>query len=246
MKIDKDEFNHQKIELHKLASLGELAVSLAHEISSPLTFISGNVYFLKKLLKKDKFDSDLFHKYTDNIEQTVQRISKITKGLLAFSRSEDGDEFKTESIQSILEMSLVFCSEKLKNQNICLTHNLAENDLKIECQSTQISQIFLNLLNNAHDAIKKLEEKWIRIEIVDLDQFVEIKVTDSGKGISADIQNKIMQPFFTSKKMGEGTGLGLSVSTRIIQNHSGKLFLNSEALNTQFVIQLPKQQIQKN
>jgi len=98
-------------------------------------------------------------------------------------------------------------------------------------------------LNNAHDAIAARAEKWIKISVVDGNGFLEIKVTDSGTGISAEIREKIFQPFFTTKEIGKGTGMGLSISSGIIKNHCGELRVDEKCPNTCFSIRLPKKQL---
>ena len=111
--------------------------------------------------------------------------------------------------------------------------------------STQISQVLLNLLNNAHDAIKELGEnpKWIQIDVHKKDEkYIQLSVTDCGHGIPKQHLNKIMQPFFTTKEVGKGTGLGLSISSEIIKNHGGSLTYDAQSKHTRFVIELPMRQ----
>ena len=103
----------------------------------------------------------------------------------------------------------------------------------------------VNLLNNAADAVSFLDEKWVKIEIQEMNGKIEILVTDSGQGIPEEIREKILEPFFTTKEIGEGTGIGLSISQNIIRNHSGSLSVNSDCKNTQFIIKLPKKHIGK-
>jgi signal transduction histidine kinase len=105
--------------------------------------------------------------------------------------------------------------------------------------------VILNLLNNSVDAISELKEKWIEIVVAETASCIEVKITDSGRGIPKEIQNKIFNPFFTTKVVGKGTGLGLSISKGIIEAHGGHFQINNECPNTQFVIQLPKCQNQK-
>ncbi|HEX4924120.1 MAG TPA: ATP-binding protein, partial [Bdellovibrionales bacterium] len=115
-------------------------------------------------------------------------------------------------------------------------------ELVIACRPTQISQVLLNLLNNAHDAVAEQTEKWVKLDVRDLGDSVELSVTDSGAGIPPEIQEKIMQPFFTTKQIGEGTGLGLSISKGLVDSHHGQLRLDAKSKNTRFVVLLPKTQ----
>ena len=98
----------------------------------------------------------------------------------------------------------------------------------------------MNLINNAKDAILPLEERWIKVEVLDRGGWVDVAVTDSGKGVSKELLEKIMLPFFTTKPMGKGSGLGLSVSRAILENHGGSLRIDANSPNTRFIVSLPK------
>ena len=110
----------------------------------------------------------------------------------------------------------------------------------MNCRSTQIEQVLLNLLSNSYDAIVNTPGPWILIVVKSNGQTAEISVTDSGKGIAPEIVSKIMQPFYTTKEVGKGTGLGLSISLGIIKSHHGEFYYDQNSKNTRFVIQLPK------
>lgn len=114
--------------------------------------------------------------------------------------------------------------------------------LEIECHSIKISQVLLNLLNNAYDAIQNQKEKWIKVEIIERQHEIDLIVTDSGNGIPVSVQKRMMQPFFTTKDIGKGTGLGLSISQGIVTSHHGKINIDNASMNTRFVITLPKRQ----
>jgi len=119
-------------------------------------------------------------------------------------------------------------------------------DLCFEGREVEISQVVLNLLSNASDAIETLSDKWIKLSVFSRQDFVEIHITDSGDGIRPEIRKKIFQPFFTTKAIGRGTGMGLSISSGIIQKHRGELQIDSQNPNTCFIIRLPKKQQSSN
>lgn len=147
------------------------------------------------------------------------------------------------SVNAIIEETLSLCREKFYNHGIQITVNIElELTYMVECRSVEISQVFLNLLNNSHDAILDLNEKWIKIDVKDSGEYVEVSITDSGSGIPKEIQDKMMQPFFTTKEVGKGTGLGLSISRGIIDSHQGKMYIDPNNKNTCFIIKLPKVQ----
>ena len=115
-------------------------------------------------------------------------------------------------------------------------------DLPLDCRPVQISQVLLNLLSNALDAVENTENPWIAIEAeaIPEKQEIEIRITDSGPGIPNAVAEKMMNPFFTTKPSGKGTGLGLSISTRIMQEHGGTLRLDRSHPYTQFILRLPR------
>lgn len=223
----------------RLASLGEMAAGIAHEINNPLAIISGYVGVLRKQLAQRGLEKDPeISKRVDAIDSTVDRIAKIVRGLRSYSReSHSGDE-ETVSLDTIIEDTLAFCHEKFKNAGVELESHI-ESNLMIKCRPYQISQVLLNLLNNAYDATETSAIRMVKIEAKRLEGGVEVSVADSGPGIPKNLREKIMQPFFTTKEVGHGIGLGLSISQGIIQGHGGKFYLDESAPNTRFVVWLP-------
>ncbi len=224
----------------KMASLGEMAGGIAHEINNPLTIIMGIAGIVKKRIQIQNVDIEVVKEDLKKIEQTIGRISKIINGLRSFSRNAEGDAKIPAQISKIIEESLDLCREKFKNYSIELRVD-CNNEAIVNCRPSQISQVIMNLLSNAHDAVAGLAEKWVSLDISRIDNTIRIAVTDSGKGISKEIADKIMQPFYTTKAVGRGTGLGLSISKGIIDGHQGKFFYDSLSKNTRFVIELPAQ-----
>lgn len=226
----------------KMAALGEMAGGVAHEINNPLTVILGKATRMKKWGPHiPQEDQEKWNKDISVIVKMVERIAKIIKGLRTFSRDAELDPFALVPVQSVIEETLELCSAKFRHKEINIKLELPEEKLSLECRPIQISQVLLNLLNNAFDAVLESEERNILISAKSLpNDWVEIRVTDSGKGIPDAIQSKILQPFFTTKDVGKGTGLGLSISNGIIESHKGKIFLDTEQELTSFVIQVPR------
>lgn len=225
----------------KMASLGEMSSGLAHEINNPLAVILGRVELLMKNVDSNKMDKAYLVKGLETIEKTSVRIQKIVKGLQSFARDAVNDPFVIKSVYELIDETISFCENRFKVHGIDLQLNYKfQDDISIFCQPIQISQVLLNALNNAHDAVELLENKWIRIEIIKSENYCQIVVTDSGSGIPKNLQAKLMQPFFTTKEVGKGTGLGLSLSKGIIEQHKGEFFFNFEhPSNTQLIIKLP-------
>jgi C4-dicarboxylate-specific signal transduction histidine kinase len=145
----------------------------------------------------------------------------------------------TVELKTIIEDTLDLCQERAKNLDINLSVSEVPR-ITITVRSIQVSQVLLNLINNAIEAIKDLTgEKWITITFHLSSTNLIIRITDSGQGIPKEIAEKVMMPFFTTKQNENGTGLGLSISRGIIEEHNGKLYIDNNNLNTSFVIELP-------
>ncbi len=223
----------------KLAALGEMASGVAHEINNPLSIIIGKTSLMQSQLSSTTFDREKLLLDINKVENTALRISKIIKGLTAFSRNAEKDAFNVVEVNNIIEDTLSLVSEKFKYASIDISVDCPP-DISIECNATQIGQVLMNLLINSFDAVKSLTEKWIRLSVKSHGNRVVILVSDSGEGISPRIVQKIMEPFFTTKSVGEGTGLGLSLSKGLIDSHNGVLKYVDGAKNTTFSIELPQ------
>lgn len=227
----------------RLASLGEMAGGIAHEINNPLAVIKGKCFQILQLQKRGEFSYDGVEKLVRDIETISTRIASVVRGLKSFSREASDDPFVTQSIRAIIEDSLSFCEQKMKNENVTLHRLFAEKaDIQVACRSAQIAQVIVNLLSNSMDALKTNKDAAIWIDIHDSGDSLRISVEDNGPGIPKEFAAKIMQPFFTTKPVGTGTGLGLSISKGIAQAHHGDLELESSERPTRFVLRLPKSQ----
>jgi signal transduction histidine kinase len=225
----------------KMASLGEMAGGVAHELNNPLTIL---ILYLKKLKSSVEVDSKA-NQLVDKCVQTTERMNRIIKGMLAFSREDLSSQFTQVVAEKMVNETLDLCAEKMKIHQIDLSVEMPERMVNFIGNGTQLSQVLLNLLNNSYDAIRNLEEKWIKVTVKDLGDKVEFAVTDSGHGLPPSIVEKMFNPFFTTKDTGMGTGLGLSVSKGILENHKGKLYLDTTSPNTRIVFVVPKFQFVK-
>lgn len=223
----------------KMAALGEMAGGIAHEINTPLSTIMMMSEQIGELLTEEPIDRKETTEMTRLIGKTVERIAGIVRGLKTFSRDGSKDSFTPVPLKQILDETMALCNEKLKHGGVELTIEKISADIMIQCRAVQISQVLLNLINNAYDAILPLSERWIKLTTEIQKDFVQIVITDSGKGIPKEIQNKIFQPFFTTKEIGSGTGLGLSVSKGIVDAHNGSLNLDANCPNTRLFLRLP-------
>jgi signal transduction histidine kinase len=229
----------------KLAALGELATGIVHEINTPLTVVNCRVTELLNLTESGSISPEEVARIAQGIEDTVMRISNITKNVQIFARESTQEDFVTLPFRRILDDILDFFRENFKHKNINLSVDwLTSPDAKtsVRVRPVQLGQVIVNLLNNAKDAIADLPEKWVRIQCSTKDEQLIFSVTDSGKGISPEIREKIMKPFFTTKPVGKGTGLGLSISKTIIESHQGRLELDVSCTNTRFTVSIPLHQ----
>ena len=241
LEAERREIEAKLIMSSKMSTLGEMAAGIAHEINNPLCLIGGTAFLLRQKIKKEKVDMLKMCEELANIENTVERIAKITHGLLAFARNAERDPVAHVSLLEIINETLKLCGEKLKKNGILVKVSV-DPKLKVSCRFHQVTQIFMNLLNNAVDAIQHFSEKWIEIEAkIDADKVI-IRIIDSGLGISIKIRDKIMQPFFTTKELGKGTGLGLSISKGLAMENDGDLVYEEGKENTCFILtlRLPK------
>lgn len=217
----------------KMASLGEMAGGIAHEINNPLAIISGKAEQIKKYISQSEIDRQKILSSLEKIEDTSFRISKIIKGLRSFSRAGEQDPMKEYKVSELIEETLDLCRERMLSEHIKLICE-TDQDMTLRVRTTQIQQVLINLLNNSIDAIKAQDERWIKISTEQKERQIIITITDSGKGISPEFKEKIMSPFFTTKEVGKGTGLGLSISKRIMEAHHGTLIYREDSPNTAF------------
>lgn len=228
----------QLVHSAKMTSLGEMAAGIAHEINNPLAIINVKTTLLKNLALKNEITPDKFVKDLEKIENTVMRISKIVKGLRTFARGGTGEPCVPYALDSLVGETLEFCREKFRAHQIDLRLPLLSS-ISIQCRPSQISQVLLNLLNNAFDAVETLPERWVQLTVDEEDDKLIMRVIDSGSGIPHEVVDRLMEPFFSTKEVGRGTGLGLSISKGIIDDHHGRLYYDHKCPNTCFVIELP-------
>ena len=192
-----------------------------------------------RAVKSGELDQEKITKGLESIEKTAFRISRIIKGLKDFSRNAENIPKQPVTLVSIINETMDLCRERFYHSGVKL--ELSEiPDIVFTCRNIQISQVLLNLLNNAYDAVGESEAKWVKLLVEDHDGKIIIRVQDSGRGIPQEIRNKIMMPFFTTKDVGKGTGIGLSISKGIIEDHLGSFYLDPAHPHTSFVIELPK------
>ncbi|MAZ47591.1 MAG: hypothetical protein CME65_03460 [Halobacteriovoraceae bacterium] len=222
----------------QLAAVGEMSAGIAHEINNPLTVVIGKL----SIMKRSTHDEEKMNRFIGDIERSALRIAKIVKGLHYLSQKSRSDEHSVVELGEMLNYTFEFCREALKSKDIDISLQKDSERLFIRCDEVKISQVFLNLINNARDAItdSNAEEKWIKLVINKEGRYVRIDVMDSGPGIPEEIRDKILEPFFTTKDIGKGTGLGLSIVARFLIEHDGTLeIIENDYLGKSFRVTLP-------
>lgn len=260
------EIQNQLLQSEKMASIGQLAAGVAHEINNPVGYVNSNITSLEGYLndlislinglsKSENITQDVIKEFKEEIDydfikedvnqlldeskEGINRVKKIVHDLKDFSHVDE-EEWQWTNIHKGIDSTLNVVNNEIKYKAKVIKEYADLPD--IECIASQLNQVFMNLLVNASHAIE--EQGFITISTgKDDDEHVWIKVSDTGKGIKDENINKLFEPFFTTKPVGQGTGLGLSLSYGIVQKHGGSIEVESE-LNkgTQFKITLPIKQ----
>lgn len=229
------QLQQELITASRLATIGEMAAGIAHEINNPLTGVVG---FTGLLLKKDIPEDMKDH--LNNIYEGARRISDITNRMLTFSRKQNQEMFPID-INTILETTLAMRSHEMSINSIEVQTDLAPNLPMTVVDAGQIQQVFLNIILNAEIEMKKAHQGGtLQIKTEEINNTIRISFKDDGPGISKKNLDKIFEPFFTTRETGEGAGLGLSVSYGIVMQHNGKIYVQSRpGKGANFVVELP-------
>jgi signal transduction histidine kinase len=223
---------------HRMESLGRMSAGVFHEILNPVNIISCGIQSLlidEKTDTKIKEDLEIF-------QGEIDRITKITRGMLDFSRSNTNETEKC-LVNDIVKEALSVHSPELRLKRIEVVENYSDNIPVCKLNKYSLRQVFLNIINNAKDAMDGggiLEISTKLIKKPANKSLIRIKFSDTGSGISSEIIGMVFDPFFTTKAEGEGTGLGLSESYKIVEAHDGVMHVESTlGEGTCFVIDLP-------
>jgi C4-dicarboxylate-specific signal transduction histidine kinase len=239
---EKNKIQIDMVSQSKLATIGEVATGVAHEINQPLAYISSSLQNIKRRMEKNNLDPSYAKEKLERSLSQVDRITKIILHMRRFGR-DDTNEFVDQSLPESISNVLLLLEEKIRLKSIILTINQSDNLPLIRANSNQIEQVFINLFQNSIDALEHVETtKKITVNIYasEDNQFIETTFEDNGSGIPKSIIEKIFTPFFTSKEVGKGTGIGLSICHGIIKDHKGSIdCISAENEYTRFTICLP-------
>ena len=252
----------QLIQSAKLAGLGQLVAGVAHELNNPIGFVYSNIQHLREYtgslivmvqeLSKKNDNADKIKKKHDfefiekdlpkliaSCEEGARRTRDIVIGLRNFSRSSDKDQ-KKFSVTDCIDSTLDLLRGALKNDKIKLLKTYDDYIPLIVGNPNQISQVFMNVISNAFQALPGSGTVQIEVHFIKDENKVKVRVQDSGVGIKPEDIHKIFDPFYTTKEVGQGTGLGLSISYGIVKSHGGDVLVTSEVgKGTAFDITFP-------
>ncbi len=238
----------QLIQASKMATLGEMATGIAHELNQPLSVIkTAGGFLIKKIRRGEKISEEILKTMAEEIDSHVDRASKIINHLREFGRKSEVGKERVQ-INDALMRALEIFSQQLKLREIEVEKDLDDTLPTILGDANRLEQVFINLLINARDAIEeKCErvgsrniEKKIYLKTRAIDAKVRVMVRDTGVGIPRSVLDKVFEPFFTTKRVGKGTGLGLSISYGIVQDYEGTIHVETEENGgSSFIVEFP-------
>ncbi|MFZ2088379.1 MAG: ATP-binding protein, partial [Desulfobaccales bacterium] len=240
---DREKAKSDEVMIHesKLAALGKMAAGVAHEINNPLAVIGEEAGWMKDLLKEEDVANSPnlkeFQESINKIEYHADRVKKVTHRLLGFARRMEPTMEKV-MVNQILEECAGFLENEARYRSIEIRKELAPDLPTTSSDASQLQQVFLNIINNAIDAMGKNGS--ITLKTSRQTDQIAVKISDTGPGMTRETMAKIFDPFFTTKEVGKGTGLGLSISYSIIEKLGGAITVDSEiGQGTTFTITLP-------
>jgi len=234
---EKQESDLRMIMNERLATLGQMASGIAHEINNPLATISIATEGMLKRIKEERFEPRLFGNYLFMIKEEIQRVMNISRNMLSFVRKKT-EEKKPVLINQLLDRTLEAAKFQDRFKDVSVLRLYQEELPAVAAYEGELRQVFLSILINASEAME--DRGRLTLETGTEDRKVFVKISDTGPGIPSDIRNRIFDPFFTTKTKEGGTGLGLSIADKIIRENNGKIEVASEeGKGTTFKITLP-------
>jgi two-component system NtrC family sensor kinase len=243
--VELKDTQQQLVQAGKMAAIGQLAAGVAHEINNPLAGIMGYAQLANEQLRTrsevgiSADEIQKFSGYVENMEKQSQRCKQIVQNLLRFARSSTIEETEQVDVTEVLNETLSFISHQTATRQINLTTNLRDDLPPINGHAGKLQQVFTNIIINAIQAIKSSGNVNISSTLVDGE--ICVVISDTGEGIPSENLEKIFDPFFTTKEIGQGTGLGLSVTYGLIRDMGGKIEVDSTVgVGTTFTLTFPQ------
>ncbi|MDQ3232969.1 MAG: ATP-binding protein [Pseudobdellovibrionaceae bacterium] len=223
----------------KMAALGEMAGGIAHEINNPLAILVGRAAQLRKFVSTLDCDQNQSEMILNSIEKTIFRIQEAVTDLETIASNPSTEEIKLLHFGRLLQRMRDLSINRYAPRGIRV--DFPETfEGTIEAREVELAQAFLYLIENASEAALQAETPWFRVEVQAIDtNMLRFRLIDSGPGVPLDVRDKIFQPFFTTKEVGQGRGVGLSLAISIIDTHGGRLYFDFSQPQTTVCVELP-------
>jgi two-component system C4-dicarboxylate transport sensor histidine kinase DctB len=229
---------NELVQAGKLAALGQLGVGITHEINQPLTAIASHLHTASRHM--DQGQVSKAQNSLDKVTQLLNKITRITKHLKAFARAA-GTELSPVLLDTVIKDAIELMFSQIHDQNCTFHYQASNSSLYVLAEPIRLEQVMVNLISNAVDALSSAPIKQLSIEVYESDDNVMINVNDTGTGIEKDQIDQIFDPFYTQKEVGQGLGLGLSISYNIIQDFGGQIRVESSPnKGSNFTLELKK------
>ncbi|MBQ49228.1 MAG: hypothetical protein CMP10_17760 [Zetaproteobacteria bacterium] len=235
----------QEVELvsrSRLAAVGQLAAGVAHEINNPLAIVVVNMRILQGRAKQNTLKSKDIRRILPMMENGVKRVSNIVAGLLHFSRNESFSLMSPINIYQIIEETIFLFNGDFKKEKIEIDFSEMNSESIVLGKAIDLKHIMLSLIKNAEEFLirENVESPKIKIESqLNANGYLSLMISNNGPKITQEISEKVFQPFFTTKEVGAGTGLGMSVSYAMMQEHNGNMYVDMNKNYTTFVLEFP-------
>lgn len=239
--MQKDLKQHEQMMFSQsgLFTLGQISAEIIHEINNPLAALHAGLSLLKIRADQPEISMDYLKDILKKLLDTTDRINKIVYNIKKLSRKTENDPVEAVSIHELIENSIYYCQQRFHAKGVQYESAQVPSELKATCRMLQVSQVLVNLMNNAMDAVTGTEHPWVKLTVDQDQDWVVIKVIDSGQGIAEKLLNRLFEPFFTTKSENGGTGLGLSISRNLLEANGGVLEYAETDGHTTFVVKLP-------
>ncbi|WP_339722018.1 ATP-binding protein [Marinomonas primoryensis] len=229
---------NELVQAGKLAALGQLGVGITHEINQPLTAIASHLHTAGRHMEQGQIDKA--QNSLDKIRQLLTKITRITKHLKAFARVA-GTELTPVCLEMVIQDAIELMSNQIQEQHCTLSYQPTDSKIFVLAEPIRLEQVMVNLISNAVDALSSSPLKQLSILVYEHDDKIMIDVKDTGIGIEEDNLDQIFDPFFTQKEVGQGLGLGLSISYNIVQDFGGQIRVTSTPEDgSRFTLELKK------
>jgi PAS domain S-box-containing protein len=223
LELELERVYEQMIQSSKFVSLAEMAAGIAHEINNPLAIIHSKVEQLLFLSNSDRLEKNKAQELCEKVLTSTMRASKIIGTLKSLSRADQYEELTINDLRTIVSQATDLCREQFRSQSSEVELELPLLPVLIQCSTSQLLQVCLNLLENSLHAMRESEVRVATLSLKTVGDYAVLKIEDTGSGVPKGVQNEIMNPFFTTKGVGQGIGLGLSISRSIVNRHQGKI-----------------------